>query len=302
VNAVDGNSWLARWSSSGSDAKQWGADPTGATNSNAAFAAAAATSALTLIPGGSYSLTSPIVTTTNAWLQDPTVARIPNLDMRRGGFRDRGAGSNIWRFADKVYIDAATNSAGNFHHGGSWLTEEWWAGYMERASSLVSINSYGGPAGTFDTRASDLYGVPVWQRGQTITAGDRRGYYKAIYEAANSGVTDSPHPRHLGTGTIADGGGVQWMWIENTGRVTTPLMVLMANDTPNDAVGRYGTYLEVMRYPGARTTFGAEWDIKTLGNILLSIPTTGSAHAAARPSAYGLQAAITSELGLPGRA
>jgi hypothetical protein len=277
VNAADSNSWLARWPAIGSDVLQWGADPTGATNSNAAFAAAAATSALTLIPAGTYSLTSPVATTTNAWLQDPTAARIPNLDMRRGLFRDRvqldgSEGSNIWRFADKIYIDGATNNAGNFHHGGSWLTEEWWAGYMERASSLVSISSYGGPAGTFATRASDVYGMPVWQRDQVIQAGDKRGYFKARYEAMNSGVTASPHPRHLSEGTLADGGGVLWRWIENTGIVTAPIMALMANDIDNDASARYGMYLEVMRYDNASVTFGAEWDIKNLGDNVIINP------------------------------
>lgn len=252
--------------------KDFGDEPNGVTNNAATFTAAeVGADKLVFIPRDSWVVSTAVTTTTSAWLQDPTQGLLANLDMRRGLYCDRNDGSNVWRFADKVYIDAATLNGGNYHNDGSWLTSVIGAGYIERASSLVAINSYGGPGATFATRASDRYGGnTVWAASQSITAGQRRGYSNRLYEATNSGTTGAPGPTHS-SGTVADGGGVSWLHIEAEGVVTAAYMSFMLNNTTPDGYDRYGAYSESVRDTMAGTTIGKEINVKNkAGNVLVN--------------------------------
>lgn len=179
-------------------------------------------------------------------------------------------GARIHRLRDRVFIDAATDDVGNKSTGfSSWLSTEV-ANYFIRSASFGSVSSRGGIGGTFASRTSDKYnGVTIWAVGQTITAGQQRGFDAKIYTATTSGTTGSTPPTH--TSSTASDGGVTWEFTDYTYHVTIGSGHVAYSDQ-DDGNGAWAGYFESVRGTAGGSVYGVEIVSKNRGSNVTSDP------------------------------
>lgn len=93
------------------------------------------------------------------------------------------------------------------------------SGYNNTITSNICIDNYGAGIGIWGSTNSIAGNVcnrngttnpqALWASGQVISVGDKRINLSRLYTATSAGTTASPGPTHT-TGTVADGGGIQW--------------------------------------------------------------------------------------------
>lgn len=194
-----------------------------------------------------------------------------------GGFADVGNGSSIWRFADKVFVDAGvaadgTTTGGNTYVGSNASDAVMGAQYIERASSTFSPSSRGGIGVTGASRLTDqyaYYSATVWTSGASVSTGDKRGYARKVYVAASSGTTGASPPTHS-SGTVSDGA-VNWTFSTHT--YLTPIGIVgIAMDDASDSGGAWAGYFELQRTANGGTGFGIEIAVKNRAGDVTSDP------------------------------
>lgn len=146
----------------------FGADPTGATDSTTAFNNAAATNKAIYVPGGTWNLNNSFTPGTAAWNISPRAmftGVFPNF--KRGFWTDVnvapfGNGANIWRFNDRVFVGTAAMNDGKQNPVSSDWTGSMFAvggvsafGYLESNSTFSVGSRIGQPAIVAATRSSD---------------------------------------------------------------------------------------------------------------------------------------------------
>lgn len=135
-----------------------GVDPTGVANSTSGFLAAAAYPGRVVVPVGEYLLTQDV----QGFFDLQNGVTFSGVGRALGKFRgfwtNEGAGADIHRLTDRVFIaEAAEKSLGVKENAGvgTWLTTVLGAGYLEREAHLLSVSGVGEYGGVFATKTSD---------------------------------------------------------------------------------------------------------------------------------------------------
>ena len=141
--------------------------------------------------------------------------------------------------------------------------------------SLAVLDVWVGGIGVFGfSRKSDRYlyqGVVVapFVVGQSITAGDRRGWAGKLYEAPTSGTAGATPPTH--TSSTASDGSVTWLFLDYSWTAPIGVVGAVLSDI-SDGSGAWAFYGEAVRVSGGGTCYVMEIDVGNDGSDVSVTP------------------------------
>lgn len=144
--------------------------------------------------------------------------------------------------------------------------------YLENSAQWLTVSSVGGIGLTGASRASDKYrafGYSVWEASETVSVGAKRGYQNRLYTATVGGTTSTTPPSHT-SGTATDGT-VTWQFDRRSPGTPIGVAAIGISDI-EDGDGRWASYTEGQREPGAATIYGRELAMKNMGDDVHNNP------------------------------
>lgn len=130
--------------------------------------------------------------------------------------RNQKAGIGIWGSQNAVVGNNCFNNnlANTNFWSGVWVSANYGGTGQNNTISGNNLDDDQATPTQYNCVRVDASGYTAWAAGQTISPGDYRVSGLNIYQAASGGTAASSGPTHT-SGTVADGGGVQWKYLSS---------------------------------------------------------------------------------------